>query len=94
MGPLYGSRDGGLLNILAKNERTKAALGIRVVEFKFYRAGRAQWRVVLKDGAEFSLGTHGFGTESTVLRLAARQLAKMGRGVSYPKGAAGALRKF
>ena len=75
------------MNVAAKNERTKAALGIRSIEFKFYRAGRAHWRVVLNDGTEFSVSTHNFGTESTVLRLAADKLAKMSRGVSYPKGA-------
>lgn len=78
---------GGRLNIAAKNDRLKAALGIRGIEFKFYRAGRAQWRVLLNDGEEFSVSTHNFGTESTVLRLAAERLAKMQRGVAYPKGA-------
>jgi hypothetical protein len=75
------------MNVAVKNERMKAALGILRTEFKFYRAGRAQWRVVLHDGEEFSVSTHNFGTESTVLRIAAEKLAKMQRGVSYPKGA-------
>jgi len=75
------------MRVWEKNERTKAALGIARIEFKCYRAARAQWRVVLVDGEEFSVSTHNFGTESTVLRLAAEKLAKMGRGVQYPKGA-------
>jgi hypothetical protein len=76
------------MNVATKNERTKAALGIARIEFKFYRGGRAQWRVVLTDGKEFNVSTHNFGSESTVLRLAAEKLAASGRGVSYPKGAA------
>lgn len=76
------------MNIFAKNERVKSALGIRLIEFKHYRAGSAHWRVILEDGEELNVITHNFGTESTVLRLAAEKLAKSGRGVSYPKGAA------
>lgn len=75
------------MKISAKNERTKAALGIARTEFKFYRAGNAHWRVVLEDGEELSVITPNLGTESTVLRLAAAKLAKSGRAVSYPKGA-------
>jgi hypothetical protein len=76
------------MNIFAKNERTKSALGISRIEFKYYRAGSAHWRVVLEDGEQFNVVTHNLGTESTVLRLAAEKLAKSGRAVSYPKGAA------
>jgi hypothetical protein len=71
-------------NIYARNALTRLALGIRSIEFKCYRAGRAQWRVLLEDGEEFSVSTHNFGTESTVLRLAAEKLGKMGRAVTYP----------
>lgn len=76
------------MNIFARNERTKSALGIARIEFRFYRAGSAHWRVVLEDGEQLNVVTHNLGTESTVLRLAAEKLAKTGRGVSYPKGAA------
>jgi hypothetical protein len=76
------------MNIAAKNERTKAALGISRIEFKHYRAGSAHWRVVLEDAEQLSVVTHNLGTESTVLRLAAEKLAKSGRAVSYPRGAA------
>jgi hypothetical protein len=76
------------MNIFAKNERTKSALGIVRIEFKHYRAGSAHWRVILEDGEELNVVTHNFGTESTVLRLAAEKLAKTGRAAcSYPKGA-------
>lgn len=75
------------MGITAKNELTKKALGIARIEFKFYRAARAQWRIVLDNGEQFSVSTHYFGTESTVLRLAADHLAKAGHGVLYPKRA-------
>jgi hypothetical protein len=75
------------VRVRQKNARTRAALGIRDIEFTVYRANRAHWRVVLNDGEEFTVTTHYFGTESTVLRLAAEKLAKMQRGVEYPKGA-------
>lgn len=71
------------MRVAAKNALVQKALGIARIEFKFYRSNRAQWRVVLDDGEQFSLSTHYFGTESTVLRLAAAELAKRGRGVRY-----------
>lgn len=80
------------MNVFAKNERLKAALGIRSIAFMHYRSGNAHWRVVLDDGEEFGVVTHNFGTESTVLRFAAEKLAKMNRGVVYPKGSAGKFR--
>lgn len=76
------------MTTFAKNERTKSALGIVRIEFKHYRAGSAHWRVILADGEDFNVVTHNLGTESTVLRLAAEKLAKSGRAVKYPKGAA------
>ena len=75
-------------NIFSKNALTRMALGIRSIEFKHYRAGSAHWRVTMEDGEELSITTHNFGSESTVLRLAAEKLAKSGRAVSYPKGGA------
>ena len=74
------------MNVAAKNELTKSALGIRDIEFLHYRAGSAHWRVILEDGEQFNVVTPNLGTESTVLRLAAEKLAKMGRSVTYPKG--------
>lgn len=71
----------------AKNKLTAKALGVVTTEFKFYRDGKAHWRVVLEDGKVLTVLTHNFGTESSVLREAAHQLAKMGRPVAYPKGA-------
>jgi hypothetical protein len=76
------------MNTFAKNARTKAALGIARTEFEFYRAGNAHWSVVMEDGEEFSVVTPNLGTESTVLRLAAKKLAEMGKAVQYPKGGA------
>jgi hypothetical protein len=74
------------MNVFTKNERMKAALGIRAIEFMHYRAGNAHWRVVMVDGEKFGVVTHNFGSESTVLRFAAEKLAKMQRRVLYPKG--------
>lgn len=76
------------MNVFRKNARVQAALGIARTEFKFYRAGNAHWKVVMQSGEAFTVVTHNLGTESTVLRLAAEKLAKMGREVQYPKGAA------
>jgi hypothetical protein len=73
------------MNVFAKNERTKKALGIRDTEFLFYRAGNAHWRVTLDDGETFNVVTPNLGTESTVLRLAAAKLAKSGRQLRWPK---------
>jgi len=70
-----------------KNKLLQQALGIAGIEFQFYRSDRAHWKVTLHDGESFSVMTHYFGTESSVLRLAAEKLAKMGRQVHYPKGA-------
>jgi len=75
------------MRVHQRNAITQAALGIARIEFRYYRSDRALWRVVMEDGEEFSVSTHYFGTESTVLRLAAEKLAKMGREVKYPKGA-------
>jgi len=75
------------MNVYRKNERTKKALSIREIEFVYYRSDQAHWKVILESGEEFPVVTHYFGTESTVLRLAAEKLAKMGRPVQYPKGA-------
>jgi hypothetical protein len=73
------------MNVFAKNKRTAAALGVVSTEFKFYRAGSSHWRVRLKDGSELNVVAPNLATESTVLRLAAAQLAKAGRAVVYPK---------
>lgn len=75
------------MNTFERNARVQSALGIRSVHFVCYRLGRAHWRVTTNDGVEFTITTHNFGTESTVLRLAAEKLAKMGRAVEYPEGA-------
>lgn len=76
------------MNIFQKNARTRAALGISEVQFKYYRVGCAHWEVLLADGGRFTVVTHNFGTESSVLKLAAEKLVKMGKQVAYPKGAA------
>ena len=73
------------LNTFTKNSVLKLALGIRSIEFKHYRAGSAHWRVELESGEEFSVITHNLGSETTVLRLAAEKLGKMGKAVKYPE---------
>ena len=70
-----------------RNEVLADALGISGIEFQYYRDGQAHWYVYLKDGDHLTIATHNFGTERTVLRLAAEKLAKMGRRVEWPKGA-------
>ena len=75
------------MKVDAKNKLVSAALGVTSIEFKFYRDGNAHWRVTIDDGQELSIVTHNFGTESTVLRLTAAELAKRGSPVRYPKGA-------
>jgi hypothetical protein len=67
-----------------RNNVLAEALGISGIEFQYYRAGQAHWRVSLKDGGEFTLATHNLSTARTVLKLAAEKLAKMGRVVEYP----------
>jgi hypothetical protein len=71
------------MNTARKNELTAKALGVSGTEFLYYRADRALWRVYMEDGESFTVTTHYFGTESTVLRLAAAELAKRGRPVKY-----------
>ena len=68
----------------AKNERTKAALGIRGIFFSFYRDGRSHWMVELNDGEQFQVSAPNLATESTVIRVAAEKLAKRGYPVQYP----------
>jgi hypothetical protein len=75
------------MKVSQKNELLKKALSIRGIEFVYYRSDKAHWKVTLESGEQFSVVTHYFGTESSVLRLAAEKLAKMGRAVQYPKGA-------
>jgi len=43
------------MRVWQKNERLKAALGIRSIEFTHYRAGRAHWTVTMEDGEQFTL---------------------------------------
>lgn len=74
------------MKVSQKNALTQKALGIRSIEFKFFRAGKAHWRVVLESGEEFTVTIGNLGTETGVLRLAAEKLAKDGRQVLYPKG--------
>lgn len=76
-----------MTTIFHKNARTRQALGIADIEFKYYRSGCAHWKVIFADGEHFTVVTHNLGTESTVLRLAAEKLAKLGKAVVYPQGA-------
>lgn len=75
------------MNVPQKNKMIREALGVTDIEFKFYRAGSSHWRVKLETGEEFSFAAPNLATESTVLRLTAEKLAKLGRQVHYPKGA-------
>jgi hypothetical protein len=75
------------MKVLQKNALTRKALGIRVIEFKFYRAGKSHWRIALESGEAFPISTFNFASEATVLRLAAEKLAADGKQVIYPKGA-------
>lgn len=72
------------MNTAQRNACTMKALGIASISFRYYRQGKALWRVTMTDGEEFGISTHGFGTESTVLRMMAERLAKLGRAVVYP----------
>lgn len=72
------------MNAFRKNEQIKDALGIAHIEYKFYRAGRAHWRIVLNTKEEFTVTTPHLGsTESTVLKVVAAKMAKEGRPVKY-----------
>lgn len=75
------------MNVFARNERTKKALGIASIEFMFYRANQSHWRVKLDDGESFTVALPNLSTESSVLRVAAEKLAKSGRPVKWPQGA-------
>lgn len=76
------------MNIARKNERIKEALGIAAIEYKFYRAGRAHWRIILDSKEEFTVTTPHLGsTESSVLRVVAEKMAKEGHAVRYARGA-------
>jgi hypothetical protein len=57
-----------------KNARAMAALGIDRIDFEKQKGLLAVWRVTLSGGESFSVETPGLGTESTVLRIAARKL--------------------
>lgn len=66
--------------------RIKEALGIREIDFCFYSPtkDRSHWKVELKDGGSFRISAPHLASESTLLKVAADRLAKMGRAVRWP----------
>lgn len=71
--------------VLKRNAIVKKALGIREIEFRFYRSNRSHWSVEMVDGVSFNLALPNLATESSVIRGAARKLAEMGRSVRWPE---------
>jgi len=75
------------------NARIKAALGIRSVTFSSYDGlnRKSHWKILMDDGQSFRVEAPNLAGESTVLKYAARRLAKMGRAVRWPDLASPAL---